>query len=365
LLATSPDLIVRSTGSILRYQDQLLDPRRVGEELDASAVLDASFQRLGGRFRVTARLMETATGRSLWAGKVDVKIDDLFEVQDQVAQGIAEGLTPRLTRPASAAREFVPAPEAYLHYMRGMNALGVFTETSVRDSIREFERAVELERDYAAAWLALGRSYHSLVDGGFHADPSWYEKAEAALARAREVDPHVPHLYWALGALHLVRGRKREAYRDLAIALERAPNFAYVHHYFAYLFRLCDMPDESYAAELRAQELDPNVILHYTGLCRAETLRRGADEGIAWLNKARERLGPSARLEYHELRSLAFEGRYAEIKELMQRRQTSRPTGGHHHWESLFWLLAGEPERAAGMERAAHSYAMIDMDGAE
>jgi TolB-like protein/tetratricopeptide (TPR) repeat protein/predicted Ser/Thr protein kinase len=368
LLATSPDVIVRSTGSILRYQDQPVDPRRVGEDLGASAVLDASFQRIGGRFRATARLMETTTGRALWAGKVDVRIDDLFEVQDQVAQGIAEGLTPRLSgRPETTTSEFVPNPQAYLHFMRGSNSARVFTESSLRDAISEFQLATELEPRYAGAWVSLGRAYLSMVDGGFQADPAWYEKAEAALARAREIDPAAPHLFYALGCVHLVRGRKRESYRELTRALERTPNSADLHHYFSYLFRLSDLLDEAFEASRRAWELDPNVIWSYAGLARIETLRRGADEGIAWLNKARERLGASSRLDYHELRSLALNGRFAEMKDLAGRLRAYRNTGDAGYWEfgPLIWLLAGYPEEAARIEASARSYSEIDMDGAE
>ena len=94
-LSTSPDLIVRTTSSIMPYENQPVDPRRVAQELDVSSVLDASFQKLGDRFRATARLVEAATGRILWAGKVDLRLEDVFEVQDQVAHGIAEALLAR------------------------------------------------------------------------------------------------------------------------------------------------------------------------------------------------------------------------------------------------------------------------------
>lgn len=369
-LATSPDVIVRSTSSIVRYQDQPLDPRRVGEELEASAVLDASFQRMAGRFRATARLMETETGRSLWAGKVDVRLDDLFEVQDQVAHGIAEGLATRLSArgtSAPAAREFAPSPEAYNHYIRGVNAFRVFTDSSLQAAMGELERAVELEPGYAQAWVSLAEVYQSVVDGGFRADLVWYDKADAALARARAVDPAHPQLAFIEGVLHLVRGRKREAYQGFVRALDHMPNSPQLYHYIAYLFRLCDLFDEAYAAEHKAFELDPNVIWVYAGLCRIETFRGGADAGIVWLNRARERLGSSGRLDYHELRSLSVEGRTEEMRAFASRFRSYRETGDKGFWEfgPTLWLMAGFPEEAERIEGAAREYSLVDMDAAE
>jgi serine/threonine-protein kinase len=78
-LASSPDLVVRATSSVARYDKQAVDPTLAARELDVSAVLDASFQRAGERFRATARLVDAGGGQALWAGKVDVRFDDIFE----------------------------------------------------------------------------------------------------------------------------------------------------------------------------------------------------------------------------------------------------------------------------------------------
>jgi len=182
-LSSSPDLIVRATSSIAPYQNQAVDPRRVGTELDVSAVLDASFQRAGERFRATARLVETGTGRSLWAGKIDLRFDDIFEVQDQVAQGIAEAMTARLDATAAPkASRYTPSPEAYELVLRGLEAFREADATGFRRAIGLYEQATRLEPQYAEAWGLLGGVYHGMIDGGFDSDPIWHVKAEEALA---------------------------------------------------------------------------------------------------------------------------------------------------------------------------------------
>lgn len=159
LLSYSPDLIVRATSSISVYENQSVDPRRVAQDLDVSAVLDASFQRFGDRFRATARLVETPSGRALWAGKVDVSCDDIFEVQDQVAKGIADALTARLSGSgdlASGGRRFTPSPEAYESYLRALESMRLGTLAGVLRAIELLELAVHVEPAYAQAWAQLG-----------------------------------------------------------------------------------------------------------------------------------------------------------------------------------------------------------------
>ena len=367
-LSHSPDLIVRTTSSILAYENKPTDPRRVGQELDATAVLDASFQRAGDRFRATARLVESSTGRPIWAGKVDVRCDDIFDVQDQVAGGIAEALTARLSSGrARRGAGFTPSPEAYVLLMRGHDSFRVFTEAGVRDAMRAYEKAVELEPKWAGAWVSLGESYHAMLDGGFDPDPAWYEKEGRALVRAQELDPDLPELQFRWGALNLVRGRKRESYRALCSALKAMPNSALVHHYFAYLFRLCDMLDEAFHADLKAVELDPNVVWVYQAIARIEAFRSGADAGLQWIERGIMRLGESARSQRTRVDVLLSGGRAQEATELAERILSSgTPVLGLIASIWIAYALSGKagPDALGDMAKQGEAWARVDMDAA-
>jgi serine/threonine protein kinase/tetratricopeptide (TPR) repeat protein len=367
-LSHSPDLIVRTTSSILAYENKPTDPRRVGQELDATAVLDASFQRAGDRFRATARLVESSTGRPLWAGKVDVRCDDIFDVQDQVAGGIAEALTARLSSGRSRrGADFTPSPEAYVLFMRGNESFRVFTDESVHDSILAHEKAVELEPRWAQAWIALAEKYHAMLDGGFDPDPAWYEKEERALVRAQELDPDLPELQFRWGALHLVRGRKREAYRALCNALAAMPNSALVHHYFAYLFRLSDMLDEAFAADLKAIELDPNVVWGYAAIAQIEALRSGADAGLHWIEKGFMRLGEGARNPRTRVTVLLWGGRTQEATELAEQLlsgATTLPGLSVPIWMAYALSSKRAPNVLSNMVQEGEAWGRVDMDAA-
>ncbi|HET7497049.1 MAG TPA: protein kinase, partial [Candidatus Eisenbacteria bacterium] len=223
-LSSSPDLIVRATSSIAPYHNQPVDPRRVGVELDASTVLDASFQRFGERFRATARLVETASGRSLWAGKVDLKFDDIFEVQDQVAHGIAEAMTARLQRgAATVGPAHAPSPQAYALLLKAQEAWRDSSEDGFRKGIALAEEAVRIDPAFADAWAFLGSYYHGLTDSGYDPDPTWFAKADHALGQALSLDPENQQALFAKAALRLTRGAKRDAYASLIAVGRKAP----------------------------------------------------------------------------------------------------------------------------------------------
>ena len=366
LLSYSPDLIVRATSSISVYENRSVDPRRVGQELDVTAVLDASFQRSGDRFRATARLVETPSGRALWAGKVDVSCDDIFDVQDQVAHGIAEALRARLAggnTPGENAGRFTPSPEAYENYLRALESLRLGTQAGAERAIEVLEHAVRIEPDYPQAWALLGNTYHGMIDGGFDSDPAWYTKAEVALARARALEPENATARFAMGTLHLVRGEKREAFREFSDCLRLIPNAWNLYHYFAYLFRLCDMLDEGLLAEQRALDIDPSLPWPYWGSIRMELLRGDTGEARKWLEKARSRFRAHPRFHSMEIAILFREGSLREaIEYALAKSAAMEKFGLTEFYLALSRIKLGEATLAGPHVSYCESFAEIDMD---
>jgi TolB-like protein/Tfp pilus assembly protein PilF/predicted Ser/Thr protein kinase len=369
-LSASPDLIVRATGTVARYLDQPVDPRVVAQEVQADIVLDASFQRAGDRLRATARLVEAASGRSLWADKIDVRFEDIFDVQDQVAKGIAEALTARLTvRPPSstsrAAARFVPSPDAYQRFMRGVDFYRHASEEGFLASIAELEAAVRLQPDYALAWAYLGFSYHALVDGGFRPEPSWYEKAAAALERAVALDPDDAMVRHLSAAQHIVHGRKRETYRDLVAAIARAPHFWANYHYVGYLFRLSDMIEEMLLANERAIELDPNLPWAYGGMTRGLQLLGRHEEAQSWIDRYVQRTGQRDRSHGLVMRGLAYQGKFEELLDgFLSGRLSGGPSRDGDYYLAVASLRRGDREQARVHMMRFEPMASIDMDAA-
>lgn len=362
-LSTSPDLVVRATSSIARYEGQPVDPRHVGQELDVSAVLDASFQRAGDRFRATARLVETPSGRALWAGKVDVRFENIFDVQDQVSQGIAEALAATIAAPGKG-KAFTPDPRAYELILRSVKARDTATKEGVLQAVAYAEEAAAIQPEYARAWSLYGAHCHTMVDAGYDADPSWLVKAERALRRALELDPNEPDAHASLGVFLLTRGQKREAWDALVAAWRLAPNLTLLSHYFGYLFRLCSMTNEALAAWRHGRAQDPSAPWSWFGIIRMHLLRGEIEEARAELDRALGRFPDHPRLRAYEVDCLQEEGRYEEALELRRIRLESAGIQRSPVRMALLFALLGRREEARAAALEGEPAAAIDMDDA-
>ena len=372
-LSTSPDLVVRATSSVLRFENQAIDPRHVGQTLGVTAVLDASFQRVGDRFRATARLIETPSGRSLWAGKVDVRNEDIFEVQDQVAQGIAEALTARLTAEegAGSTEVYTPHPEAFERLIRAREAVRGNLKESYLQGIELLEGAVKIDPGYALAWVDLGRMYHSMIDGGFDSDPAWYGKSEQAIRHALKLDPKLPDAIFAWGAHQLVRGNKSEAYVAFRDSARRMPNNWIVFHYLAYLFRISGLLDEAVEASQHAITIDPSIPWPYWGLVRIHAFRRDEAQAREWLDRTRVRFGSHPRGFLMEVLCLSHFGHHAEVVALWDqihdpRGEVKKEAEFHAMWfyVGLAMYRCGRTEEGTRYMLWSAPEAEVDMDAA-
>ncbi len=357
-LSTSPDLIVRATSSIAGYANRMVDPRDAARELDVSAVLDASFQRAGTRFRATARLVEAPAGRALWAGKIDLEFDDIFNVQDEVANGIAAALTARLG--GSNRGGYTPPPDVYEMYLRSQEPIRVGTRESFRSAIALLERVVAREPGYAEAWARLAKLRQSMVDSGLETDLLWYAKAEDAAKRALTIDPDNTYAHFVLGSLHLVRGRKRDAYHLFAACLVAQPNNAHVLHYFTYLFRLCNLVEPALDAGRRSIEYDPSSPFPYWMRARLLLELGRIDDGRAVLDQVRSRHPGHRTTNALGDTLLRVQGRFAEsvASPLLE-----EAAGTYVAFERAYALLRlGRRDEALPLRASLAGGAAVDMD---
>src|SRR5947209_3221159 len=154
-LAQLKSLVVRPSSAIVKYQGMERDPRDAGRELNASAVLAAGFLRAGDRIRVTAQLLDVATGDLLWSDRIDADSADIITVQDIIARRIVEGLRLELSTDERDGMAQAPTvnPEAYNEYLRGRDRMGRFiyhtvAREDVDAAIEHFERATRLDPNF-------------------------------------------------------------------------------------------------------------------------------------------------------------------------------------------------------------------------
>jgi serine/threonine protein kinase/Tfp pilus assembly protein PilF len=206
-LASIADLRVISRTSTQRYQSK---PRNLGEvakQLGVANILEGSVQKVADQVRVNVQLVNAQTDSHLWAETYDRKLTDIFSVESEIAKGIAESLQAKLTGREQQALAVKPTnnPEAYEAYLRGLafEARSVYSLLSINlvwKAAGSYERAVQLDPNFALAWARLSRADALLYfNGEDTTPPSRRDAAKGALENAQKLQPDSPETLLALG----------------------------------------------------------------------------------------------------------------------------------------------------------------------
>jgi DNA-binding winged helix-turn-helix (wHTH) protein/tetratricopeptide (TPR) repeat protein len=259
-LSNIREVVVRPVSSVRKYVEMDQDPLAAGRELGAESVLDGSIQRWGDNIRVTVRLMRVADGASLWAGIFDEKFTNIFAVQDAIAEKVAGALAPRLGREEKKrlTKRHTRNAEAYELYVRGRYHALKATPPEIQTAISYFRQAIDLDPDYALAYVGLADAYRSLpLNSDMHPN-EFFPRAKAALQKAVEIDDTLAEAHAVLGFTIFWYdwdwGAAEGQYRR---ALELDPNSADAHLAYAHLLSNTGRHTEALAEAKRARELDP------------------------------------------------------------------------------------------------------------
>jgi eukaryotic-like serine/threonine-protein kinase len=258
-------LKVTARTSAFAFKGKHEDIRRIGEALNVAHILEGSVRRAGNRVRVTAQLIAIADGCHLWSERYDREMNDIFAIQDEISQAIVDVLKVKLIRQLN--EPIVPRrtanPAAHQSYLEGRYHFVQLTRPSLARSLECYQRAIELDPDYAAPHAGLAETYIYLSIYGPSPLREAIPKALAAAERAIQLDPGAVEGY-------LPRGMIRGAYeynwsaaaQDFDKALQLNPDDAMAHYRRGIWFLMpLGRMDEAVAECQRAVALDPLSIL--------------------------------------------------------------------------------------------------------
>jgi adenylate cyclase len=317
-------LFVIARNSSFTYKGQAIDVKQVGTELGVRYVLEGSVRRAGGRLRISAQLIEAETGAHLWADRFDGSLDDVFDLQDQVAASVAAVIEPTLQAAEISRSIRHPTVDltAYDLYLRALALIA-----SPRD---EFARAFELlgqatERDpqYGSA-LALTAHYYYRMDF-----QSWSEDAQTtrrnALDFAQRALRHDPENPEVLSRVAIVLGYFGEDV-DTAIALndrclELNSNYAMGWYHSAILMNWAGQPEAALERFDKYLELNPRGprTPYLTAISISLFFCRRFEEAAAKMRECLELAPFSALMGRFLAASYAHLGRLGEAREIVQR----------------------------------------------
>jgi serine/threonine-protein kinase len=258
-LAKQPGLHVAARTSAFAFRGERIDVREIATRLNVSHVIEGSVRRSGGTLRITAQLIDAASGYHLWSQTFDRDEGDVFRIQEEIAESVVAGL--RGGEPAEVKAEF-PATKlsAYEAFLRGRHALATFGPRSLARAIEEFEASIRIDDTYAPAFAGLADALTS-QSIGFSDRPAEESMGRAGKAaqRALNLDPHLAEGYFARALVRMwYEFDYSGAKNDFDRALEINPNFAdaYLWLEFYWTYVRCQY-DEALAANRQASRLSP------------------------------------------------------------------------------------------------------------
>jgi adenylate cyclase len=251
-------LLVVARNSSFAYKARAVDIRQVGKELGVRYVLEGSVRRSGNRLRITGQLIEATTGSHLWADKFDGLVEDVFALQDQVTASVVGAIAPKveLAEIQRARRKPTESMSAYDHYLRGVELLRGNSAVSNKQAREEFERAVQLDPQFAlaSAYLALAL----LVEHRYGlAGQEIKDKALACARTALDLDPGEARCHQFLAQVYRFRGNFDLAIAHFKRAIDINPNDANGLALFGSLLGVAGQPAEGVALIRRAMKINP------------------------------------------------------------------------------------------------------------
>jgi serine/threonine protein kinase/Flp pilus assembly protein TadD len=212
-LANIKNLKVFPRPALLPYRDKPVTAPQVGRELNASFVLGGSLRRAGNRLRITAQLVETHSGHAVWAQRFDREMDDVFEVQDEIARSIAQAFRINLSPQEEEKIASKPTQNsvAYDYYLRGRSYA---RRESLEFALQMYEQAVKLDPNFALAHAGIAYICGIIHEIREH-HAKWVERGDAACDKALELDPNLAEALVARARI-LYSQRKHDETIDFA-----------------------------------------------------------------------------------------------------------------------------------------------------
>ena len=351
-------LKIAARTSAFQFKGRVGDVREIGRALGVDTVLEGSVRKAGDRVRVTAQLVGASDGYHLWSKTFDRKLENVFAIQDEIAQQVTRALQKSLTTHAEPAmdRGGTSSSDAYDYYLRGRALLRQHGAQPLSAKLM-FQRSVSIDPSFALAHAGIAAAIADDLFWRQTKDPGEIAEALAAVRRADELQPGLVEVMVARGSLLSTKGHDDQASAAYEEAIQRAPS--YPDTYYWYARHAYSTGDHAKAARLfeRTVELEPT---NYTawglmGACldvvgEHERAREAALRSVDLIDRQLEMYPDDVRALHFGASANAIVGRRERSLELIQRAMTLQPDSGSTLYNvACAYARLGDTEKALDM----------------
>ena len=313
-------LRVVSRTSTFQYKGQAYDIRKIGQQLKVAGVLEGSVRKAADTLRISVQLVKISDGYHVWSERYDRKLEDVFAIQEEIAESIVEAMKLRLATRGPDRKRPTEDLDAYNDYLSGRYLLNQRSQPSIEKALKKFDRSLELDPNFGLAWGAKAETMVLLVARGAVKDTrAAFDEARRAAERGIELEPERAEPYVAL-ALVKVRADWDWAGAEQAFkwALEKNDGYATAHHQYAMFLAMVMRLDEARREIERAHELDPLSLLISSAVGRILHFSRRYEEAVAQCLRTSEADPTFAPALFDRLVSLSMLDRIKEAYEVIQ-----------------------------------------------
>ena len=340
-------LVVRPINATMKYSGATQDPSAAGRELKVDVVLDGRVQKSGDRVWVTVQLISVKDGAPLWTQKFDQRLNDIFEVQDEIAYQVTQKLRPALTsqkKESPASRD--PKNEAaYEAYTKGRYFLNQRMPEGYLKAYQYFQQAVSLDPKYAPAYAGIADCY--LLGGSGLPTGTEPDAPKVYAMKALEIDDTLVEAHTSLAyAKSAIDWDWQSAEAEFRRAIEINSNYALARHWYAFHLVSLGRIDEAIAEIKQAQEIDPTSLIINTDVGHILYFACRYDEAIAQYLKVLE-MDPDFRVAHWRLgeayeRKDLYSKAIAELRKGLERSSDA----GVLTWLGHAYAVSGQRDEA-------------------
>ena len=259
-LSSIPGLKVIARTSVMKYKEASKSVGEIGRELKVGTILEGSVRKAGGRLRITIQLIDVGSESPIWSQKYDRELEDVFKIQTDIAERVAEALKVQLlTENRTLIQQ--KAPEdigAYVLYLRGRYHWSRRNKEDLEKAIAYFGEAIEKDPNYALAHAGMADCYTLMGRHLYLPAKEAFSKARDFANRALELNNDLAEAHTSLAAVLFIYDWEWDAAEDqFKRAIQLNPNYATAHYWHSVLLQTTGRLQESVTAAEKAQVLDP------------------------------------------------------------------------------------------------------------